>query len=82
MISYIVNLFMVRNDLRRNNGYGESLKKQKKKHIFCVCMIIYKSRVFLCGHLLIHTSLYLTYTSVGGSRLLRQLYRHCKVIMD
>lgn len=29
---------MAQNDLKRNNGYSESLKKKKKQKIFCVCV--------------------------------------------
>lgn len=40
MISYIVNLFMVQTDLKRNDGNSESFKKKKNtmKKTFCVCV--------------------------------------------
>lgn len=37
MISYIVNLFMVQTDLKRNDGYSKSFfLKKKEKDILCV----------------------------------------------
>lgn len=38
MISYLVNLFVVQTDLKRNGGNGESLKKEKD--ILCMCVYV------------------------------------------
>lgn len=57
MISYIVNLFMVQTDLKRNNGHSE-----KKQKTFCVrvCVVPYQLKdcfhvvrrlfIHLCDH--------------------------------
>lgn len=37
MISYIINLFMIHYDLKRNNGYSET---KKRRYFVCVCVCV------------------------------------------
>lgn len=41
MISYIINLFMVHYDLKRNNGYSETKKRRYFVYV-CVCVFSYQ----------------------------------------
>lgn len=50
---------MVQIDLKRNNGYSESLKKKKTEDILCMCVCFpYQlKRLFLCSQMVILNSL-------------------------
>lgn len=37
MISYIINLFMIHYDLKKNNGYSET---KKRRYFVCVCVCV------------------------------------------
>lgn len=57
MISYIVNLFMVQTDLKRNNGYSESFKKKKDILCMCVCYSLSAQKTVSCSQMVVHISL-------------------------
>lgn len=76
MISYIVNLFMVQTDLKRNDGNSESFKKKKtwwKRLFVYVCIFPINSKD--CFHVIIRDisalSRSLTHSYVDIVRLLQ-----------